>query len=282
MEHESWHRDFWNRWVRREEKREHSWEKRVHTALVWRTIERYLAGVETVLDAGAGPGRFSLPLARLGLKVTHLDLAPRMVARAAERAAREGLQLDFAVGSVEDLPWRDRRFDLVLCLDAPASYASSSRQALRELARVTGRWLIVSAVNRLGQLPVGIKIESRLRTDLSFTRSFLATGDWQPPPRLARIPFIRRFLFPPLHAFTPEELQEELRACGLEVLEMAATGTLARLVGERAIKRLWKKPAVREEFLALCEALERQPIFWGVGAEGAAGLLAVCRPLQRP
>jgi len=278
VQREDWHRDFWNRWVRREEKRERSWEKRVHTALVWRTIERYLSGVRTVLDAGAGPGRFSLPLASRGLEVTHLDLAPRMVARAAARAARKGLVLDFVVGRVEALPWLDRRFDLVLCLDAPVSYASSARQALRELARVTRCWLVVSVVNRLGQLPVGIRIESRLRADLAFTRTFLATGDWQPPPSLARLPLVRRFLFPPLHAFLPEELQEQLEGCGLEVMEMAATGTVARLVGERTIKRLWRKPALRQEFLALCEALERQPALWGVGAAGAAGLLAVCRP----
>lgn len=280
MNREEWHRRFWDRWPRREELRERDPEKRVHTALVWRTIERYLTDVKTVLDAGAGPGRFSLPLAQRGFKVTHLDLAPAMLARARKQAAQAGIELEFVLGKVEALPWRDRRFDLVLCLDAPVSYASSAGQALQELARVTGRWLILSVVNRLGQLPVGIKVESTWRADLAFSRAFWTGGDWEPPPGLARLPFLGAHLFPPLHAFTPAELEQALGAAGLEPVEIAATGTLARLVGRRALRRIWRKSRLRAEFLAMCEEVERLPEIRGVGAEVAAGLLAVCR--RRP
>jgi SAM-dependent methyltransferase len=278
MEREEWHRRFWNRWARWEERRERDPEKRVYTALVWRTIQRYLSGVKTVLDVGAGPGRFSLPLARLGLEVTHLDLSPRMVALAQRRARRERLKLDFTVGKVEELPWPEKSFDLVLCLDAPVSYASSCKKALRELARVTAQHLILSVVNRLGQVPVGIKAETRWRGDLSLSRSFLASGEWQPPDFLVRYPFIKNLVFPPLHAFTPAELRAEVEEAGLELVEMAATGTLGRLVGRGALKRILRNPRLREEFLGLCEAVEREPFLWGVGAEGASGLLAVCRP----
>lgn len=278
MEREEWHRRYWNRWARREERRERDPEKRVHTALVWRTIQRHLPGVKTVLDVGAGPGRFSLPLARMGLEVTHLDLSPRMVVLAQRRARREGLKLAFAVGKVEELPWPEKSFDLVLCLDAPVSYASSCQKALRELARVTAQYLILSVVNRLGQVPVGIKLESRWRRDLSFSRSFLTSGDWQPPDFLVRYPWIRDLVFPPLHAFTPTELRTKLEEAGLELVEMAATGTLARLVGRGTLKRILRNPRLREEFLGLSEAVEREPFLWGVGAEGASGLLAVCRP----
>ncbi|MGB9919846.1 MAG: class I SAM-dependent methyltransferase [Moorellales bacterium] len=278
MEPEEWHRRFWQGWVRREERRERNPEKRVHTALVWRVIERYLPGVRTVLDAGAGPGRFSLPLARRGLEVTHLDLAPAMVARARRRAAREGLQLEFVVGSITALPWAERRFDLVLCLDSPVSYAFPFAAALRELARVTGRWLILSVVNRAGQVPVGIKMETRWRPDLVLTRNFWETGDWRPSSAWLRLPLVGRRIFPPLHAFTSQELKAELESAGLAVVEMTAPASLARLVGRRTLRRILRQQRLTEEFLRLSEELEARPEFWGVGAEGAAGLLAVCRP----
>ncbi|MCR4420290.1 MAG: methyltransferase domain-containing protein [Clostridia bacterium] len=281
MEFEAWHRRFWNAWVGREERRDRDPEKQVHTALVWRTLERYLPGIETVLDAGAGPGRFSLPLARRGLKVTHLDLAPAMVARARQRAEQEGLELEFVVGSLRNLPWPDRRFDLVLCLDAPVSYVFPPSAAIGELARVTGRWLVVSVVNRLGQVPVGLKLEARWRKDFSFTRAFIDHGDWFPPPRWLRLPVVGRRIFPPLHAFTPQEFLAELEKAGLEPVEVSATGTLARLVGRRTLRRILRHPQCREDFLNLCESLEVRSEFWGVGAEGAAGLLAVCRPRAR-
>lgn len=51
-----------------------------------RTIAGYLDGVQTVFDGGAGAGRFTIPLAQLGLHVTHFDLSPSMIAKAAERA----------------------------------------------------------------------------------------------------------------------------------------------------------------------------------------------------
>ena len=51
----------------------------VNRALQWREIERHLDEVKTILEVGAGTGAFSIPPARRGLDVTHLELAPAML-----------------------------------------------------------------------------------------------------------------------------------------------------------------------------------------------------------
>jgi SAM-dependent methyltransferase len=57
-----------------------------------------------VLDAGAGTGFLSLVLARLGHRVTALDIAPAMLERLRETAAREGLEVDTVEGPAEQPP----------------------------------------------------------------------------------------------------------------------------------------------------------------------------------
>ena len=68
-----------------------------------------------VLDAGCGPGRHSLELARRGIEVTGVDLSPDFVALASAAAQAEGLPARFDVLDVRDLAF-DREFDAVICL----------------------------------------------------------------------------------------------------------------------------------------------------------------------
>src|SRR5512132_1200614 len=58
----------------------------INRALRWREVERNLTGVRTILDVGAGTGAYSIPLARRGFQVTHLDFSPRMLEMARSRA----------------------------------------------------------------------------------------------------------------------------------------------------------------------------------------------------
>jgi SAM-dependent methyltransferase len=57
-----------------------------------------------VLDCGAGTGFLSLIAARLGHRVTALDLAPSMVERLQAKADAEGLAIEAVVGSATDPP----------------------------------------------------------------------------------------------------------------------------------------------------------------------------------
>jgi SAM-dependent methyltransferase len=57
-----------------------------------------------VLDCGAGTGFLSLIAARLGHKVTALDISPAMLAKLRDRADREGLGVDLVEGSATSPP----------------------------------------------------------------------------------------------------------------------------------------------------------------------------------
>ena len=70
-----------------------------------------------VLDAGCGPGRHSLELARRGIAVVGVDASPDFVALARDAAGAEAgdLPVEFHEADVRDLTY-DREFDAVICI----------------------------------------------------------------------------------------------------------------------------------------------------------------------
>jgi SAM-dependent methyltransferase len=66
-----------------------------------------------VLDAGCGPGRHSLELARRGFEVVGVDASPEFLALAG--AGSDGLPAEFRLLDVRELSF-DREFDAVICL----------------------------------------------------------------------------------------------------------------------------------------------------------------------
>ena len=69
---------------------------------------------ERVLDVAAGNGNATLAAARRFAEVTSTDYVPGLLERGRARAAAEGLHADFQVADVEELPFADRSFDVVL------------------------------------------------------------------------------------------------------------------------------------------------------------------------
>lgn len=77
-------------------------------------VERGLAGPGVrVLDLGCGPGLFAQRLARLGCRVTGLDLSASSLAHARAAAAREGLDVEYRRADFRELA-DVARYDVVL------------------------------------------------------------------------------------------------------------------------------------------------------------------------
>ena len=67
-----------------------------------------------VLDVGCGTGVVALTAARLGAKVTGVDLTPNLIERAREHAAMMKLTVEWHEGDAEALPVPDAAFDVVV------------------------------------------------------------------------------------------------------------------------------------------------------------------------
>ncbi|MDQ2904659.1 MAG: methyltransferase domain-containing protein [Chloroflexota bacterium] len=103
------------------------------------TLARIQAG-EQVLDVGCGTGTLVLEVARhVGPagRVAGIDPGTQQIARARAKAARRHVPIEFQTGVIEQLPFPDQTFDVVLStlmmhhLPAPLK-----RQGLAEIARV--------------------------------------------------------------------------------------------------------------------------------------------------
>jgi ubiquinone/menaquinone biosynthesis C-methylase UbiE len=88
-----------------------------------------------VLEVAPGPGYLAVELARLGLKVSALDISRTFVRLTAENAARTGVAVDVREGDASAMPFEADSFDFVVCR---AAFKNFSRpvEALQEMRRV--------------------------------------------------------------------------------------------------------------------------------------------------
>ena len=91
---------------------------------------------ERVLDAATGTGAVAILAAQRGADVVGQDIAPALLETARERAAEEGVAVDFEVGDVEAMTYEDASFDVVLST-CGIMFAPDHDAVASELARVT-------------------------------------------------------------------------------------------------------------------------------------------------
>ena len=120
--------------------RRKTFERRTDIVKEW--LVRYRVAGKTVLDLGCGSGEVSLQAARLGARVTGLDIVPDMIAIASAEAARAGMQdavtfrvHDFTVEPVQDT-------DVTLMVGV-IEYYRELEQLLRKVAAATRDLLII-------------------------------------------------------------------------------------------------------------------------------------------
>lgn len=109
-----------------------------------------LTGHERILDAGCGTGHTALAFAARGVPVVAVDLTAAMLEQGQQLAAARGLtEIEFRLGDVEQLPFADGEFDLVVSRYS-AHHWPHPQQALAEFRRVLrpgGRLLLADIVS---------------------------------------------------------------------------------------------------------------------------------------
>jgi len=100
-----------------------------------------------ILEVGCGAARWSMALARRGARTTGIDLSSSQLAKARALVKSSGTSVPLARGSIEQLPFRDARFDIVFC-DWGAMSFSDPVRSVPECARVLkrgGRFVFATA-----------------------------------------------------------------------------------------------------------------------------------------
>ncbi len=110
----------------------------IYDKVTWRCIEPYLPRAGVVLDAGGGTGKWSIPIAKKGLKVVLFDISQDMMNVASAKVKESGLKgsVSFRQGDICNMPFDDNSFDFVLSEGDPISYCNDPNLAVKELGRV--------------------------------------------------------------------------------------------------------------------------------------------------
>ncbi len=88
------------------------------------------------LDLACGTGAIAERACAAGAEVTGLDLAPVLIETAKERADQLGLEIEYVVGDIENLPFAEGSFDKVSST-CGIMFTPDHEASARELARVT-------------------------------------------------------------------------------------------------------------------------------------------------
>ncbi|MER8640660.1 class I SAM-dependent methyltransferase [Mesorhizobium sp. M1365] len=109
----------------------------------------------SVLELGCGYGRITNRLAEKEAQVTGLDISPILLQKAEADAAGRGVNVEYVLGDMRSLPWRDR-FDAVFLWYTTFGYFddADNERVLREVAcslRKGGR-LLIGHANRFAFL----------------------------------------------------------------------------------------------------------------------------------
>jgi SAM-dependent methyltransferase len=180
-------------------------------------LEKYLPGQGLILDAGGGPGRYTLELAKRGYQVVLLDMTPANLEFARRQIRRAGVKknvVDVIEGSIVDLSqFAHNAFDAVVCLGGPLSHVldkGKRERAVLELIRVTktGAPVFVSVMGRLSLLVVELALFQH-EIGMPHFAQIRDTGDYE-----------GNLGFTACHFFLPEELRETFTGKGVEILTM--------------------------------------------------------------
>jgi SAM-dependent methyltransferase len=122
---------------------------------------------QRVLDVGCGTGVVAVTAARQGAQVTGLDLTPALLERARENSQLADVTIDWREGDVENLPFGDGSFDVVLSQFGHI-FAPRPEVAIAQMLRVLK--------------PGGTIAFATWPPELFTGRMFMITARYAPPP----------------------------------------------------------------------------------------------------
>ena len=257
-----------------------------------------LDGIETAFDGGAGCGRFSILLAKHGIRVTHFDISQPMIDKAKEIAEQEGVadRITFVKGALEDLSaYADKSFDLVMSFDSPISYTyPNQEQVIGELVRIAKKRIMISVSSRLGSVPY---LANPLQKN-QFILDKNSKDSWVQWCLNGREQMIEGFSFDKekvlkayesgflddveetkkayergevpwcvTYHFMPDELEGILKGFGVRNVSLAGPGAYARTIPNELLVKIMNDPKQKADFLEFCHMYDSNPYVCGMGKD---------------
>ena len=267
-----------------------------------RKLLENLDGISTVFDGGAGSGRFSILLAKKGLKVTHFDISQPMIDKARELAEKEGVsdKITFVKGALEDLSaYKDGEFDLVMSFDAPVSYTYPNQErVLSELVRIAGKRIVISVSSRLGSLPyLANPIQkNQFILDENSKDPFVQWLIGHREEALGNFTFRKADLDKLMsdglmggeneiaeyenggapwcitYTFMPDELEKILTDLNISNIRLSGPGAFGRTLPREILLKIMNDPKQKKDFLDFCYVYDSNKYVCGMGKDN---LLAI-------
>lgn len=188
-------------------------------------LRRYIKAGDRILEAGAGPGRFTIELARLGARVTVGDISPAQLELNRVKVAEAGCEHQVDARELLDIADLSRyptgTFDATVCYGGPLSYLfEQADTALAELLRVTrpGGFVLLSVMSLVGSTrPLPLIFDLVRKYGLDAVQAVINTGDL-----VGDMTNGHR-----CHMFTWTELKALLERHGCTIEAAAASGCLS-------------------------------------------------------
>ena len=233
-------------------------------------LKKHLPRGGHILDAGGGPGRYTIALAKMGYKVTLLDITPENLEYAKKqiKRAKVGNKVDAIVeGSITDLSvFENNTFDAVICLGGPLSHVqgeSNRKKAISELTRVAKK-----------KAPVFVSIMSKYGTYLSWPlwssemllpnfNSFIEHGD--------DYRWIGKYY---CHFYTREQLKQAFAIPSLKFIDIIGLEGNVYIAKDLVSKEFKKPKIARKAFETHLKLCNDQFI-----ADASAHMMIICKKI---
>lgn len=269
------------------------WDEMVHTEEVdyddeminrllrFKAIQNHLPGVRKILDVGAATGAFSIPLARMGFDVIHLDLSDEMITIAKDKAA-DLTNIRFVKQDAACLEmFEDNEFDLVLCFDGAISFSGhKAGNVISEICRV-GKKVMLSVSSKSCMTATWLNYcLTKLNRIHPSVNDMMETGyfskdDYDDAEELTSISELK--------AYDVDELRDVLHKNGMNVLECHSIGSLTHLYllhlyRQNTTEGVYEKInaiSTDKDFIEICDYYDKFVMPNGMGSFRRAGIFAV-------
>lgn len=234
-------------------------------------LERFVRHGDRVLEIGAGPGRYTIELARLGATLTVSDISSGQLELNEIHVREAGFGDHVQERSVADIVdlsrFDDGAFDAAVCYGGSLSWVLDQRdRAISELLRVTkpDGPILLSVMSRFGSLRAFLAAAAQEIEEFGLDEmQEIVRSGYLPPPHST---------LGPMHLFTWRELERLLGSHGCEVLAVSAANFLS-IGNDETCERWLDDPPMWERFLSWEVDVCAQP-----GAlDGGTHIIAVVR-----